>query len=489
MFSLGLAGCDSPKKQAESAAPFAGRTVVVRGESELGLNAAWGVAAQDWEAATGAKVRFEEWPADGKSAAKSPSPREVVVTTLARLPERTAELGEGGWSIIPESQRGETQLHWMDVLPGLRETTCVRRREPTLVPISLPVMVLGYREDLLRKAGLEAPATWEEYASLAKKVGDWAPGLVVAEPWREDVRASWFLARSLAYARHPGQLAVFFDLDTLAPRISAPPFAQALTEAREVYRAIPMADRDMSPADCRRALIEGRAALAICAVNGEWNNQSTKSPGEAAPVEAVAGLSVGFAPLPGSRRTYDPGRKAWVTGDIDAVNRPTLVDWGGTGFGGAIAGVVAGGDVVANDAAFHFLASVVVATGGKTLPKSFRGTVRQSQLDSPEDFASSDWPSYSVPQVVAAGAASLGRDNIVCELPVAGREMFRAALTRALEKALTSDADSAGLLEEAAREWEKIVAEIGTAKVRSTYRESLGFRPELATTDSLPKAD
>ncbi len=235
----GLAGCNPAPNKSETAAPFAGRTVVVRGEPELGLSAAWGVAAQDWEAATGAKVQFEEQPADGATTGKPSSPGEVVVTTWARLPERTADLGAAGWAIIPENHRGETQLRWMDVLPGLRETTCVRRREPTLVPISVPVMVLGYREDLLRKAGLEAPATWEEYASLAKRVADWAPGLIVAEPWRSDVRASWFLARSLAYARNPGQLAVFFDLDTLAPRISAPPFLQALTEARELYRSIP----------------------------------------------------------------------------------------------------------------------------------------------------------------------------------------------------------------------------------------------------------
>ncbi len=197
---------------------------------------------------------------------------------------------------------------------------------------------------------------------------------------------------------------------------------------------------------------------------------------------------MGFAPLPGSRRTFDPGRKAWVLGEIGTLNRPTLVDWGGTGFGGAVAGVVAGGEGVANDAALHFLASVVVATGGKTVPKELRGAVRQSQLDSPEDFASIDWPSYSVPQVVAAGAASLGRDNIVCELPVPGRAMFRTALSRALEKALTSDADSAELLKDVETEWARIVAEIGIDKMRSAYRESLGFRPETTITESAPQA-
>jgi multiple sugar transport system substrate-binding protein len=468
-----LTGCPSGQKPATVSTPFAGQTLVVMSEAELGTKEAWEAETLEWEAATGADVRFEEWPADGSAPVLAEG--TVVVTTFARLPERTLTQGDAGWAAIPASQLGDSQLNWMDVLPGLRESTAVRRREPTLVPISLPVNVLGYREDLLRKAGLEPPETWEEYDRLARSVGEWAPGLSVAEPWRADTRASWFLARALAYGRHPGQLAVFFDLDTLAPRIAAPPFVRALTEARQLYRTIPEGGRAMSPADCRRALVDGRAALAICAVNGDWGGDYGETP-----VEAAAELSLGFAPLPGSRQTFDPGRQAWVGMSGDELNRPTLVDWGGRGLGGVVAAVVPGRNKEAIDMAFQLLTSVTVATGGKTLPQPWRGVVRQSQLDSPEQFASNDWPSFVVPQVVGAAAASLGRDNVVLELPVPGREQFRDALSIALEKGLNSEIAVDELLAEVAREWERIVREVGVDTVRAAYRESLGFRPELA---------
>lgn len=466
-------GCPSNTPPSALTEPFAGQTLVVMTEPELGLRAAWEASALDWEAATGAKLRFEEWPTEGTSA--PPAAGTVVVTTFARLPDRTLAMGVGGWAAIPENQRGETQLRWADVLPGLRESTAVRRREPTLVPVSLPVNVLGYREDLLRKAGLAPPESWEDYDRLARSLSEWAPGLSIAEPWREDVRASWFLARSLAYGRNPGQLAVYFDLDTLAPRIASPPFVQALTEARRLYQSIPEGMRELSPADCRRALVEGRAALAICAVNGDWGMEYGP-----APAEAATGFSLGFAPLPGSRRTYDPGRQAWTNLADHELNRPTLVDWGGRGWGGVVAAVAPGAGKEPTDMAFHFLASVTVATGGKTLPQSLRGVVRLSQLESPEEFASNDWPSFAVPQAVAAAAASLGREDVVLELPVPGRERFRKALSDALARAISTEVPSEELLVEVARAWEQVVKEIGVENVRAAYRESLGFRPEIA---------
>jgi hypothetical protein len=68
--------------------------------------------------------------------------------------------------------------------------------------------------------------------------------------------------------------------------------------------------------------------------------------------------------------------------------------------------------------------------------------------------------------------------RLVADLPIIGRNQFRKKLARALASALDDSATSEQALQAAARDWREIIAEIGPAKVRDSYRASLGLSPK-----------
>ena len=71
---------------------------------------------------------------------------------------------------VPDVSLEESQLDWIDVLLGLREKQCRTAGGPYLVPLSSPVLVCYYRADLLEKAGLKAPDSWQEYQNLLDRL-------------------------------------------------------------------------------------------------------------------------------------------------------------------------------------------------------------------------------------------------------------------------------------------------------------------------------
>jgi len=73
-----------------------------------------------------------------------------------------------------------------------------------------------------------------------------------------------------------------------------------------------------------------------------------------------------------------------------------------------------------------------------------------------------------------AVAQSLRDTRLVADLPVIGRRQFRETLSRPLAAAIDDSATPEQALQSAAREWREIIARLGPAKLRDSYRASLG---------------
>ncbi len=310
----------------------------------------------------------------------------------------------------------------------------------------------------MENAGLKPPGTWSEYQNLLETLKDWAPGLSAVEPWGEAFRASMFLARSASVAKHPDQFSFCFDLSTGDPLISNPGFVEGLKKAKAALAKMPADVKTYTPADCRREILEGRAALAIAY---EADRSTDAKRGE--------DLQIGIGPLPGSTRVYNTSINEWVEYSESKIHRVTY-----TGFSGWAFGVSSGLEPVANRAAWEFVRYMAIDQLPSSYPDDVVSLCRDSQTKNPSEWTGSQLTTVESEQYANTVAEALRSDQLVMELPVIGQSQFRAALTQGLTKALTSDSDEMGILKSVAEEWREIQKKLGKERVAKSYQRSHG---------------
>jgi hypothetical protein len=226
------------------------------------------------------------------------------------------------------------------------------------------------------------------------------------------------------------------------------------------------------PADCRAALLSGRAALAIGFESPGFDASKGKdSPGAMAQGRA-GGMTIGVARLPGTREIYNPSRRAWEAPAEKGVQRVTLC-----GFAGWAVGASAAGSPREIEASWNALARVRGRDGVSGFPAGIIGLCRESQLSNPTAFVGAGLDGEEASAYADAVAQSLRDLRIVAELPVTGRDEFRSALATAVLNALSGSQTPEQALQEASRAWRAISARIGAAKVRDSYRINLGLSP------------
>ncbi|MSR60282.1 MAG: extracellular solute-binding protein [Planctomycetaceae bacterium] len=458
---VSLAGCpgscDKAGENRPAELPFAGQSVGIAVPAGLDFLRQWEGPLVEWGAQTGAQVDLVEYQPGDESTLQSElteSGRTIIIFPLERL----GELIEADLlAPIPASILNEVQgVYWLDLFSGLRDGPASPRKRPTLVPVLCPVLVCYYRQDLLEKARLKPPQTWDDYQKLLDMLADWAPGLDAVEPWSREFCATMFLARSAAFAKHPGHFSLFFEIDSGKPLIDGPGFVRGLESARVAAGRLARESRQLSPTECRDRVVNGQAALAI----GFEPARSDDPPAGEADSTAAAGrpedAQIGICRLPGSREVYNPTRHTWEPLADKRINQVTLC-----GFSGLAAAAAAGrspSQLEAGWSAISRLGSQGFASG---FPSGAVGLCRESQV------ASSAY--------CDAVAQSLRDAGVVLELPIVRRRDFREALTAAVLGVLDDRATPEAALNAAAASWTKLVDEIGPERVKNNYRAVLGL--------------
>jgi multiple sugar transport system substrate-binding protein len=479
---LGLAGCTgegtTPGKDDGAELPYSGQTVRISAPEGLGFPREWEGPLREWQAQTGAQAELTEYDPD--SAAEpaeqfsNAGGRTLVIFPLNRLGDLIATQA---LAPLPETTRDDLEgVNWLDLFAGLREGLAAPRRRPALVPLSCPVLVCYYRRDLLEKAGLSPPTTWDDYQKLLAGLENWAPGRTAVEPWGPEFRGTMFLARSAAYAKHPGHYSFFFDIETGAPLIGGPGFVRGLEVARRAWEKLSPDFRTLSPADCRDRILNGTAALAIGLEPGVVPEANASKP-ETAAVETVDdALRIGVCRLPGSRESYDPTRKTWEPVPEKGVNEVTLV-----GFAGLACAASAHRSAAEIDAAWNAVSRIGARGFVSGFPPGARGLCRESQRGSGIGSSGAGLPGEGAEAYREAVALSLRDTRQVVELPVPRHAEFLAALATALRPVLEGEAAPEAGLERAAAAWSQLVEEIGPADFRDNYRAALGLGPTFRT--------
>lgn len=481
LLGLVLLGCRPPATPPEAPGeqrPFDGQQASLFVPAGSGCTELWDPALREWSVQTGGQVSLQEYSPDDAnsfwSSLDQSSQPAVCVIPYAWLADG---LTSRDFERIPEAALSvESGVSWDDLLRELRERIGGPRRKPQFLPLQAPVLVCYYRKDLLDRAGLKAPVTWEDYSRLVERSQVWGAGLPVVEPWAESFRVTWFLSRAIAAARHPDNFSVFVDLETLQPMIDNPAFVGTLERARADLAHLPTEVWQLSPLECRQRVLEGRACLAIGIEPAGGTNSNSGTP----PFPRGEGVFLGVCPLPASTVVYNPSTRILEEGTSRGGIR--LYRSNLTGWQGMVACVfqrkVAGSSLPA----WNALAQVAGPDFLNRLPPGLAGLTRESQLGDASLIIGPELTGTESAEFLAVTADVLRDGGLVLELPFPRRTEFANLLKAQLTAALRGETPAEEALRRVARDWSSLIDEIGHEPFRRSYRQILGLTPKPFST-------
>ncbi len=430
----------------------------------------------EWSAETGGQLRMEprgNAAAGGAvdSAAGEDDPigadADIVIyrsTSTGRFVARPglAEIPDAVLDAAPYDRKGLARAV-DDVL-----MSWARRR--VAFPLSAACELVYYRRDLLADEAvrerfeaaygrpLEPPRTWSDFDQLAEffaksAAGGHEPakGIALSDPGRA------LLARAAAYGKHPDNFSFYFDVQSMEPLATEPPFEQALEEWARLGSFLAPSD----PAEPSLVAFEqGRAALAVASSSLAAGLLRADSP--------VHG-KVGFVRLPGSDRAYDHGKRRWDERGAASGNHASVVE-------GILASVVRTSKHA--DAAFDFLAFLTNAersSSGITASAGRLGPYRRNQFASVPAWLAAGWSPADTDSYLDAVRASLADRNAVAILRIGGSDEYARALATRVQAAFRGERPAADALQGVADAWGSITAERGASAQQRQYRESLGL--------------
>ena len=453
-----ICGCPSkPAANNKANLPsFSGQEVELVVPVSFQLPAHWEVSLQEWMNQSGATVRWTEYDPQNevlgqKLAEPIPAGGRVILFPLRELSTLDRHLAP-----LPL----KAGVDFNDLFKGLRDRVISRNRSPVAIPVAAPVFLCYYRADLLRKASLKSPETWDDYQALLDSLDKWAPGLTAVEPLAPDSRAALLFARSLAYVKHPENYSVWFDLESGQPVLETPGFQAAVESAQNAWKKMPPAISELTPLQCRHQILEGKAALAI----GAEPTMTTKD------VVRAESIEIGVCRLPGSRRVYNTNSKRWDSIPMSGVHGPTL-----SGFDGWAIGVGTADSGNGTDAALNLLASLAgdqFESNWASLPKT---PCRESQVTTAASWHESGLTLEEASKAVDTAALTLRDNQVVADLPIPKSSQFRQATNEVIARLLKEEFDATAAVQQWQVDFATIVKEIGADTIRADYRRGLGL--------------
>ena len=458
------AGCNNnPPPPANAPPALSGVTVGIAAPAGLRLGEQWRLPLDEWTAATGGDFRLQEIPADAASMLP-PKNTALAIVPLAQIPDLIAD----DW-MTPDANLDEDAdalADWEESLRGLRNTIAQPAGEPQLIPTACPVLAVYYRADLLAAADRQPPQTWDDYQTLLNELADWSGGMPALEPWGPEFRSSMWLSRAAGYALHPDNVALLLDLQTAEPLLVTPPFTRALIESRDALQRLDPDSLELGPEDCCRAVLEGRAALAI-----GMPPSTTAGPSAAASVAVIRDgpAVIGTAPLPVPAEVFNRSTGAWEAADSRGI--VTLV--GTRGYAACVSQKV---NAAARRAAWNLWTSLREFQDESVLPFG-PAVCRASDVPAAQHQPATGFTAAEWRQHIETAVSALQDTRVLLELPLPHANRFRETLTARLTAAIEDGATPGDVLLEATADWNELIDELDREHVLNIYRQCHALKP------------
>jgi multiple sugar transport system substrate-binding protein len=378
--------------------------------------------------------------------------------------------------------QGDQALKWNDIAPFFRDFSASYQGHTYTIPLDGDFQMVYYRSDLLKKDGLQPPATWDDYLSIAQRYkgkdlnGDGKADYGSCIAKKRSAQSYWmFLAIAGSYLQTQGtSQGSFFNKDTMKPLVNNPAFAAALNVYKQTTQYGPPGELNLDVGDTRGLFTSGRCALSM-----DWGDIGTLA---IDPKTSTVQDKVGSVILPGSRKVLDR-----TSGQLVDCN-PTICPHAVNGinhapfaaFGGWSGAINASAKKEVKDAAFDFLAYMSAPGESNvdvTLGKTGFNPYRTSQFDNVDLWVKAGMSEAAAKDYLGAIRNSLQSPNMILDLRVPKSADYEGVvLDTALAQFLAGEINADQTMQQIDAGWEKITNEQGRDKQKQSYAASLSVQ-------------
>jgi len=378
--------------------------------------------------------------------------------------------------------KADAALKWDDIGVFFRDFSATYAGKIYTIPLDGDFQMVYYRSDLLEKAGMAPPKTWDDYIAIAKAFngkdlnGDGKPDYGSCIAKKRNAQSYWMVlsvAGGFIQAKGTGQ-GLFFDTETMAPLVNNDAFKKALTVYKETTKYGPPDEINLDVGDTRALFTTGRCALTL-----DWGDIGTLA---IDPKTSKVQDKVGAVIMPGSKQVLDRATGKLV--DCDATTCPYAIDGVNhapfAAFGGWSGAINKAKDAKTKDAAYAFLSYMSQpeqANVDVTIGITGFNPYRTSQFENIDLWVKAGMSEAAAKNYLGAIKASLNSPNMVLDLRVPQNQRYEQIVLDTAVGRLLADEIS---VDEAAKEiesgWNEATQELGKDAQLKAYRAALGVQ-------------
>ncbi len=467
-----------------AAGPFDGVTVNVMTQTGA-IQEPLQRRAPDFEKLTGAKINIIAVPfsdlyqkvlTDWASGTNS-------VDAAVFAPQWLVDYAAGGYlEDLTGRIAQDKAIQWADIAPFFRDFSSNFGGKTYLVPFDGDFHMLYYRTDVLEKAGLKPPTTWDEYLAVAKALngkdfnGDGQKGYGSCIAKKRNAQSYWFVTdfvSSMTQAKGTSQ-GTFFDTRDMKPLVDNEAFRKSLEILKETGKYGPPDELNMDVSDTRPLFVSGK-----CALNIDWGDVGVLA---IDPKTSKVIDKTGAIITPGSKQVlnWDTGKLEACTKDscpnaIDGVNHAPFA-----AFGGWSGGINAKADPKVKDAAYAFFSymSQPAQSGvDVTIGATGFNPYRTSQLSYSQAWKAGGMSETAAGFYLGAIKDSLNSPNMVLDLRIPQNQRYQqVVLDEAVARFLAGEIDEDATVKAIADGWSDLNEQIGKDDQLKFYKGTLGVQ-------------
>ena len=383
---------------------------------------------------------------------------------------------------ISSRVQSDANLKWNDIAPFFRDFSASYQGKTYTVPLDGDFMMVYYRSDLLKKDGVQPPATWQDYLSIAQRYngkdlnGDGKADYGSCIAKKRSAQSYWmFLAIAGSYLQTQGtSQGAFFDSATMKPLVNNPAYAAALDLYKQTTKYGPSGELNLDVGDTRGLFTSGRCALSI-----DWGDIGTLA---IDPKTSTVQDKVGTTIAPGSKQVLDRASGQLVDCNptvcpraINGVNHAPFAAYGG--WTGAIN---ASAKKEVKDAAYDFLSYMSAPAESNvdvTLGKTGFNPYRVSQFENTDLWVKAGMSEEAAKNYLGAIRDSLQSPNMILDLRVPKAADYEGVvLDTALAQFLAGELNTQQTMQQIESGWNKLTDEQGRDKQKQSYDASLAVQ-------------
>jgi multiple sugar transport system substrate-binding protein len=382
---------------------------------------------------------------------------------------------------LTERVNADQALQWDDVAPFFRDFSATYNGRIYTIPLDGDFQMVYYRSDLLDEAGLEPPATWEDYLEIAKTFhgqdlnGDSEPDYGSCIAKKRNAQSYWMIisvAGGFLQSQGTSQGA-FFSTDDMSPLFNNEAFGKALDLYAETTRYGPPDEINLDVGDTRGLFTSGRCALSV-----DWGDIGTLA---IDPATSKVQNKVGAVILPGSSQVLD--RETGKLADCDAERCPHATDGINhapfAAFGGWSGAVNAGSSDEVKAAVYDFfsyLSQPEQSNEDVTIGITGFNPYRTSQFENLDLWIKAGMSEEAAKDYLGAIADSLNSPNMVLDVRIPQNQRYeQIVLDTAIHRMLAGEIDRDQAMADIETGWNEITEELGAEEQLEAYKATLGI--------------